>query len=102
MIAPLIDHNKHQVLGTIQVYNRQQQSSRNSEGTSSLGFSNEDEIMFNQIAELTSSLLASLVNQQVTLFIIIILYIVLYFSNNINSKYLYLMFLYELRRCDWI
>ena len=71
MIAPLIDHNKHQVLGTIQVYNRQQQSSRNSEGTSSLGFSNEDEIMFSQMAELTSSLLASLVNQQVTLFIII-------------------------------
>ena len=71
MIAPLIDHNKCQVLGTIQSYNRQQQSSRNSEGTSSLGFSNEDEIMFNQIAELTSSLLASLVNQQVTLFIII-------------------------------
>ena len=71
MIAPLIDHNKHQVLGTIQVYTRQQQGSRNSEGTSSLGFSNEDEIMFNQIAELTSSLLASLVNQQVTLFIII-------------------------------
>lgn len=75
MIAPLIDHNKHQVLGTIQVYNRQQQSSRNSEGTSSLGFSNEDEIMFSQMSELMSSLLASLVNQQVTLFIII-LYVV--------------------------
>ena len=72
MIAPLIDHNKHQVLGTIQVYNRQQQSSRNSEGTSSLGFSNEDEIMFSQMSELMSSLLVSLVNQQVTLFIIIL------------------------------
>ena len=71
MIAPLIDHNKGQVLGTIQVYNRQQQNSKNSEGTLSLGFSNEDEIMFSQMAELTSSLLASLVNQQVTLFIII-------------------------------
>ena len=86
MIAPLIDHNKHQVLGTIQVYNRQQQSSRNSEGTSSLGFSNEDEIMFSQMAELTSSLLASLVNQQVTLFIII--YTTWYvLSSNANSKY---------------
>lgn len=71
MIAPLIDHNKGQVLGTIQVYNRQQQNSRNSEATSNLAFSNQDEIMFSQLAELTSSLLASLVNQQVTLFIII-------------------------------
>ena len=82
MIAPLIDHNKHQVLGTIQVYNRQQQSSRNSEGTSSLGFSNEDEIMFSQMSELMSSLLASLVNQQVTFFIII-LYILFNFSQTI-------------------
>ena len=69
MIAPLIDHGKGQVLGTIEAYNRQQQISRNSEGTSSLGFSNEDEIMFSQMAELMSCLLASLVNQQVTLFI---------------------------------
>ena len=90
MIAPLIDHNKGQVLGTIQVYNRQQQNSKNSEGTLSLGFSNEDEIMFNQIAELTSSLLASLVNQQVTLFIIIYTawYVILNLvSSNANSKY---------------
>ena len=82
MIAPLIDHNKHQVLGTIQVYNRQQQGSRNSEGTSSLGFSNEDEIMFSQMSELMSSLLASLVNQQVTIFIVI-----LYFVSSFLKQY---------------
>ena len=90
MIAPLIDHNKGQVLGTIQVYNRQQQNSKNSEGTLSLGFSNEDEIMFSQMAELTSSLLASLVNQQVTLFIIIYTawYVILdLVPSNANSKY---------------
>ena len=67
MVGPLIDRNKKQVLGTIQIYSSFQNHSENDIDINKAneGFNNEDEALFCPVLEIVSSVLVSLQNQQV-------------------------------------
>ena len=71
MLGPLVDRNKNQILGTIQIYHRLQNKTTeyecsDKEEEANLGFSSDDEVVFFQLLEVISSALSSLQNQHVS------------------------------------